>query len=85
MASLTIRDIPEPVLRRMRRAAKAERRSLNSQAVLWLEERADQWKGVKLRDVVAAIRSHREAMLHRHGQSPDSVTLVRSSRRRGQR
>ena len=69
-------------MKKMRRAAKAERRSLNSQAVLWLEERATQWKSVNLRDVVASIRSEREAMFRRHGEGPNSVNLVRSSRRR---
>jgi Antitoxin FitA-like, ribbon-helix-helix len=85
MPSLTIRDIPEPILRQMRRAAKAERRSLNSQAVRWLEERATQWKNTTdIHNLVASIRAEREAMFRRHGQEIDSVELVRRSRRRGQ-
>ena len=85
MPSLTIRDIPEPILREMRRAAKAEHRSLNSQAVQWLEERASQSKNrADIHSLVASIRANREAMFRRHGTTGDSVELVRRSRRRGQ-
>lgn len=37
MSSLTIRNIPEPVLERLRESAKANRRSLNSEVILRLE------------------------------------------------
>ena len=84
MASLTIRDIPEPVLRRMRQAAKVERRSLNSQAIHWLESGAAHFEDAKdLHRVVAAIRERRETMFRRHGMGIDSVELVRRTRRRG--
>lgn len=84
MPSLTIRNIPEPVLRRMRQAAKVERRSQNSQAVHWLENGATQWEGARdLHRAIAAIRERREAMFRRHGKGIDSVELVRRTRRRG--
>lgn len=37
MSSLTIRNIPEPVLERLRQSARANRRSLNSEALHRLE------------------------------------------------
>ena len=62
----------------MRQAAKVERRSLNSQAIRWLENGAAHWEDAKdLQRVVAAIRERRQAMVQRHGTSTDSVELVR--------
>ncbi len=37
MASLTLKNVPESLLRALRRAADRERRSLNQQAILLLE------------------------------------------------
>src|SRR5260370_1740275 len=83
MPSLTVRDIPKALLDRMRRAAKTERRSLNSQAVQWLEQSATQWTSSSELDLVKAIRAERAAMFRRHGRGTDSVELVRRVRRRG--
>jgi len=67
----------------MRQAAKVERRSLNSQAVRWLENSAAQWEDAKdIHRAVAAIRERREAMFRRHGKGIDSVELVRRTRDR---
>ena len=83
MPSLTIRDIPETLLQRMRRAARAERRSLNSQAVQWLEQSASHWiPEHKRRELMQAIQSEREAIYRRHGAGTDSVELIRKMRRR---
>lgn len=37
MSSLTLKGIPEPVMKRLRERARRERRSLNQQAILLLE------------------------------------------------
>jgi hypothetical protein len=84
MPSLTIRDIPETLLRRMRRAAQVERRSLNSQAVQWLEQSAKQWTPQqKRRELMEAIQSEREAIYQRHGAGTETVELIRKMRWRG--
>jgi hypothetical protein len=84
MPSLTIRDISEDTLRKMRRAAKQQRRSLNSQAVVWLEKSANQWRrGSDLSELLEAIRATRESVYQRHGPGTDSVKLVRAMRQRG--
>jgi hypothetical protein len=84
MPSLTIREIPEDVLKKMRRAAKEQRRSLNSQALEWLEQSANQWKrGTDLRDLLESIRNTRESIGRRYGLGTDSVQLVRAMRQRG--
>lgn len=83
MPSLTIREIPEDVLKKMRRAAKQQRRSLNSQALQWLEHGANEWrKTTEIRDLLEAIRNTRESMSRRLGRGADSVELVRAMRRR---
>jgi hypothetical protein len=85
MPSLTIREIPETIIKRMRQAAKVERRSLNSQAIKWLEQAAQEWHGPsKRRELFAAIQANRESILRRQGMGSDSVELIRAMRQRGQ-
>jgi hypothetical protein len=81
--SLTIREIPEDVLKKMRRAAKEQRRSLNSQALEWLEQSAKQWgREADLSDLLKSVRTTRESIGRKHGRGTDSVELVRAMRRR---
>jgi hypothetical protein len=85
MPSLTIREIPEDTLKQMRRAAKEQRRSLNSQALVWLEQCAKQMRTVEQRrELFEAIRATKASILRRHGRGGDSVELIRAMRRRGQ-
>jgi plasmid stability protein len=84
MPSLTIREIPEEVLRKMRRAAKEQNRSLNSQALEWLEHCAKQWRRrMELQDLLESIRATRECVYQQYGRGTDSVDLVRVMRQRG--
>ncbi len=84
MPSLTIREIPEDVLKKMRRAAKEQHRSLNSQALEWLEHSAKQWRRrTELHDLLESIRVTRESVYQRYGRGTDSVDLVRVMRQRG--
>lgn len=43
MASITIRDIPDDLLEKLRTMARVERRSLNSQVLVLLEGVLDNW------------------------------------------
>jgi hypothetical protein len=84
MPSLTIREIPEEILKKMRRAAKEQRRSLNSQALEWLEQSAKQWRReTDLHDLLESIRATRESIGRKYGRGTDSVELVRAMRQRG--
>ena len=83
MASLTIRNIPESVLKMMRQTAKQEHRSLNSQALEWLEQSAQrQQSNGDLGDLLKSIATNREAMYRKYGPGTDSVKLLRAMRRR---
>jgi plasmid stability protein len=85
MPSLTIREIPETLIKRMRQAAKAEGRSLNSQAIKWLEQAAQEWhEPSRNRDLFEAIQANRESIRQRQGLGSDSVELIQAMRHRGQ-
>lgn len=81
MPSLTVRDIPEELMERLRRAAAEERRSVNSQALYWLEWAARHWMSLEERTgLVERIRASREATFRRHGMGGDSAKLIRKIR-----
>jgi len=68
----------------MRRAAKEQRRSLNSQALEWLEQSANQWRReTDLHDLLESVRTTRESIGRKQGRGTGSVELVRAMRRRG--
>jgi plasmid stability protein len=80
MANLTIRGLPDSLRRKLKRAAKKDRRSTNSQALVWLERSAAEWQSrLGTRDLLAAIHANREAMYRQYG-SGDSVKLIRKMR-----
>lgn len=62
MASLTLKQIPEDVMERLRRLAEQERRSLNQQAILLLEQALEERR--------PSFTEAYEAFLHKHGPSP---------------
>jgi len=81
MPSLTVRDIPEKVMRKLREAAAEERRSLNGQAIHWLEEAARKRISPKERErLFADIRTLREETFRRRGMGSDSAKLIRRMR-----
>jgi hypothetical protein len=81
MPSLTIRNIPPAVMTQIRRAAAAERRSVNAQVVHWLEQ-ATRWRfaSADLANLYRRIRASRKAIARRHGPGVDSASLVRRLR-----
>ena len=81
MPSLTIRNIPEPLMDDLRRIAKQERRSVNAQAIHCLEDSAQRRRDLKRRArVVEQIQKTREAIYRRHGLGSDSTELIRCMR-----
>lgn len=81
MPSLTIRDIPEKVLEQLRDAARAQKRSVNAQAVYWLEQMGREWGSLEERTkLFERIRASREATFRKHGLGTDSAKLIRQMR-----
>lgn len=81
MASLTVRDIPEEVMRKLREAAVEERRSVNGQVIHWLEEAARKRMNPEERErLLSDIRTLREETFRRRGMGSDSAKLIRRMR-----
>lgn len=78
MASLTIRDLPDDVMNRLRRAAATNRRSINAQAIHWIEEASLRdpgalgWEG--LLDGARLLRAELP------GGGGDSAEIIRETR-----
>ena len=62
MASLTLKGIPDDMMRRLRERAEAERRSLNQQAIRLLETALDEAR--------PSFTEAYEAFLKKYGPSP---------------
>jgi plasmid stability protein len=78
MASLTIRDVPDDVLDRLRRVAAEQRRSVNAQAIQWLEDASRrQWSRAEWEDLLGDLRRGRRAL---RSQRSDSAQLIRRMR-----
>ena len=60
MASITLKNVPEAVLVGLRAVAEAERRSLNQQAIVLLEEALDKQSPHVSRQVQEQVRAWRE-------------------------
>ena len=80
MPSLTIRNIPDRVLERLRRVAAEEKRSVNAQALQWLEAGARRPGSPEWEEVFDRIRSTRKAILRRHGRGTDVTGIIREMR-----
>jgi plasmid stability protein len=81
MASLTIRNLSDELLARLREVAADEKRSVNAQALYWLERaaRSSRSAGERMR-LFERIWANREAIGRRHGPGTDSVKLIRQMR-----
>lgn len=58
MATMTIKNVPDDLYEALKKSAAANRRSLNSQAILCLE-RAVQSKPIDMRRLVSRVRARR--------------------------
>jgi hypothetical protein len=79
MPSVTIRGLPNELLRDLRAAARARRRSLNAQVVVWLDEarRREHAQG-DVEELLGAIDHH--VRKTRRRRQTDSVALIRRMR-----
>lgn len=59
---LTIRGCPEEVHKILKKRAAANRRSLNAEALIWLENEANRQKGVTGRELAERLRNARKLM-----------------------
>lgn len=81
MASLTVRNIPDEVMEKLRAAATEQRRSVNSQVIHWLEECAGRQMSRADNDqLLAGILALREEGYRRHGMGSDSAKVIRRMR-----
>ncbi len=81
MPSLTIRDIPEPLMEKLREAAAETRRSVNAQAVRWFEQAAKQWMSQQEKaQLLLDIRASRRSGTRRRKPGTNSVAIIRRMR-----
>lgn len=81
MPSLTVRNLPEDLMDRLRQAAQGEKRSVNAQALHWLDSEARRWVGPEERaKLLTEIDSLRDRVYARHGMGTDSAVLTRRAR-----
>jgi len=76
MATLTIRQLDDQVYERLKARARANKRSLEAEARLLLDERCRD-TGTIVDDLV----SFHDRMVGRHGYLPDSGDMIRDMRR----
>ncbi len=50
MATLTLENVPEQLIQALGQAAEQGQRSLNAQALYWLQQKADHWSGCRERE-----------------------------------
>ena len=82
MASLQIRDLPEPLYRKLLDEAKRQHRSLSQQAVVVLEKGlgiSEEWRSRRRKVLTKIVESDNIS----HAESlPDAVTLIKEDRAR---
>jgi hypothetical protein len=77
--NVTLKNVPEPVYKVMKREAKRNRRSLNAEIILALEEKvAEAERRSKLKDVMARVERFRASL----PLLPDSTPTIRAERNR---
>ncbi len=81
MADLSLRDVPDDLYQQLKEIAEGERRSVNQQIVVLLEQAVHHQKRPKA-EVWERIDRRREAIAARVGIMPDSTDLVAEDRNR---
>ena len=54
MATLILENVPEKLIQALGQVAEQGQRSLNAQALYWLEQKADHWSGCQERENTAS-------------------------------
>lgn len=81
MANLSLRDVPDYLYQQIKEIADRERRSINQQIVVLLEQSVHQRKRPKA-DVLERIDRRREAIATRVDVMPDSTEQIAEDRTR---
>ena len=79
MKTMTIRDVPEDLLTALKQTAKRSRRSLNQQALVWLE---DAWLG-KAHDARDVESELQEIRALRGDSQPMTAEEIDAAKREG--
>lgn len=81
MANLSLRDVPEELYQQIKEIAERDRRSINQQILVLLEQAVRTQKRPKT-DVLKQIDRQREVIAARVGIMPDSTEQVAEDRSR---
>ena len=77
--NVTLKNVPEPVYKVMKREAKRNRRSLNAEIIVALEEKvADAERRAKAKDLLEKVVQFRKSL----PPMPDSTPIIRAERNR---
>jgi len=92
MSSITIKDIPDTLLERLRRRAQEDKRSINREAIHLLDlaltgQPVDQDVGGKIREVESQIQAWRKRAGHWDSDldTADEIEQIYVARTRGRR
>jgi plasmid stability protein len=80
MNTLHVRSIPEDLYQRLQRLAQKRNRSLSAQVVVMLEQAVEEEERQK--DQVQALSSIRRRRFTPSAQSPSSLDMLRTDRKR---
>ncbi|PIG92862.1 Arc family DNA-binding protein [Gloeocapsopsis sp. IPPAS B-1203] len=80
MANLSLRDVPEELYQRIKEIADQERRSVNQQIIVLLEQSLQQKRSRS--EVLASIAQRNATIAKRVGITPDSAQMIAEDRQR---
>ncbi|MGK7878196.1 MAG: Arc family DNA-binding protein [Xenococcaceae cyanobacterium] len=81
MVNLSLRDVPDELYQQVKKIAESERRSVNQQLLVLLEQAVQLQRRPKA-DVLERIDRQREAIAARVGIMSDSAELLKKDRSR---
>lgn len=80
MANLSLRDVPEDLYQRIKEIAEHQRRSVNQQIIVLLEQSLQQKRSRV--EVLASIDQRNATIAKRVGITPDSAQMIAEDRQR---
>lgn len=82
MANLSLRDVPDELYQKIKEIADCERRSINQQILVLLEQSVQQQQKGPKAEVLERIDRRRKAIAARVGIMPDSTEQIAEERNR---
>lgn len=82
MANLSLRDVPDELYQKIKAIAEYERRSINQQILVLLEQSVQQHHPRPKAEVLERIDRRRKAIAARVGIMPDSTEQIAEERNR---